>query len=322
MGDIPYKRGSFSKDLMTTDPVKGYKGFYKVGDNKFVCMDKIYKCPGIEYINCEPKLCQQGIHFCLDIRDALKYYPPHKGELHVAEVLAIGTTIIGYDKCVTNKIVLIEEVDLYDLCNKYNSGSHNIGECNIGHKNSGNKNIGSCNKGNLNIGDYNNGGVNFGDRNTGIRNIGDRNVGDTNIGRCNSGSNNIGNYNFGSCSIGCFNNSIDGGVGCFNTEPGVFRMFNKPCNRTSLQTWYHSKAYDILIQMPNLTELQPVCAQTVAERQQWWESLGPVDKQDVVSMENFDPEIFHLITGIRVGDTNFRIEILGEPKFEREPGSM
>ena len=322
MKDIPYKRGSFSEDLKTTNPVKGYKGFYRVGDNKFVCLNKIYKCPGIEHVNCKPILCQQGIHFCQDIRDTLKYYPAYKGELHVVEVLAIGTTIIGYDKCVTNKIVLIEEVNLYDLCNKHNFGSHNIGECNIGSDNTGDNNIGDYNEGNLNIGNHNHGGINFGDRNNGIRNSGDRNDGNNNIGRCNSGNNNIGNYNFGSCNIGCFNSSIDGGVGCFNTEPGVFRMFNKPCNEMSLQTWFQSKAYDILKQMPNLTELQPLCAQTVSYRQQWWESLGPVDKQDVVSMENFDPEIFHLITGIRVGDTNYRIEILGDPKFESESDNM
>lgn len=300
MKDMPYKRGSLDDIMETTDPVRGYKGFYKVGNNKFVCRDTIYECPGLMYISGEPALCEHGIHFCQDLRDVLEYYSPNKGELHVAEVVAIGKTLIGYDKCVTNRIVLVEEVDLCEALKDYNFGVKNIGKYNIGNNNRGDKNLGDNNNGSLNIGDNNTGGMNFGSNNNGIRNVGDSNLGNNNIGDVNAGANNIGTNNRGAYNIGCFNVGFDCGKGCFNTESIKMRMFNKPCE-FELEDWYRSDAYRILRGMPGSRDPHPIGARLIVERQEWWDKLGSVDKQSILNIPNFDPLIFYQITGISVG---------------------
>lgn len=313
MKDMPYKRGSLDDIMETTNPVKGYKGFYKAGNDKFVCRGTIYECPGVAFVSGEPKLCEHGIHFCQDLRDVLEYYPPNEGELHVAEVVAIGQTLIGYDKCVTNRIVLVEEVDLYAALKDYNFGDKNIGKYNIGNYNLGNKNSGNYNNGSLNIGDNNTGGMNYGYNNNGLRNIGNSNLGDNNVGDSNLGSNNIGTHNTGSHNIGCFNVGFNCGKGCFNTESVKMRMFNKPCE-LELDDWYRSYAYTILKTMPSVNDPHPIDAQIIVKRQEWWNGLHSDYKQSILDIPNFDPEIFYSITGIRVDDTNCRIEILGKLK--------
>ena len=301
MKEIPYIRGHKDQVVRTSKPVKGYKGFYAEGDENFVCLDKIYKCPGVEYMNCKPALCEAGMHFCQDIRDVLRHYPPREDTvLHIAEVVAIGDTEIGYDKCVTNKLVLIREVDICEELNKYNLGEANVGATNIGNKNIGGKNIGDGNKGGGNIGSYNIGHFNYGDSNKGYRNDGYANIGDFNIGDYNNGSNNIGSYNVGSFTIGEFNNAFDGCIGAFNTESTKITLFNKPCDLT-IRDWCHLPARELLLEMPFL-DSNPTLENTPKSiaRQSWWDALDKYDKSKILNLPNFDPQLFHKITGIDV----------------------
>ena len=197
-----------------------------------------------------------------------------------------------------------------------NSGNWNSGDCNSGDCNSGNWNSGDCNSGDCNSGNKNNGDKNSGDGNSGNRNSGDWNSGDKNNGDCNSGNKNNGDCNSGDWNKTCFSN------GCFNTElPKIF-LFNTPSDWT-YQDWLNSDAHYILMNCPanaltwvwdyNMTEEEkeqhPEYSVTggflknievEGERQEWWDSLTKEKKDIVMSLPNFDKDIFKEITGIDV----------------------
>lgn len=312
---IDYIRNTSHEEIHTSDPVKGYKGFYENDNGELVCLDTVYKIPSIVSLPINPVLCKEGIHFCQDIRDVLGYYPPYKGKLHVSEVVAIGDTIIGYDKCVTNRIVIVKEVDIKLELNEYNIGYDNLGYHNIGDDNLGSINKGSSNKGSGNIGNHNTGNNNIGNNNVGDYNIGHTNYGDENRGCVNKGNKNLGKFNSGNINIGDYNNGqfnigdFNKGtlhVGCFNTGVGTFYMFNKPTDWTSIN-WMYSPACRVLEDMP--CKFPPKMFATIDQndakkRQEWFDSLSYKDKKDILSLPNFDREIFKSITGIDVGDLN------------------
>ena len=197
-----------------------------------------------------------------------------------------------------------------------NSGDFNNGDKNSGDKNSGNWNSGDKNSGNWNSGDYNSGNRNSGDWNSGDKNSGDCNSGDYNSGDCNSGDYNSGDYNSGDWNQTCFSN------GCFNTElPKIF-LFNKPSDWT-YQDWLNSDARSILMDCPSnilawvrnndMTDKEkkehPEYSVTrgflknvegEGEMQEWWDGLTKERKNIVMSLPNFDKNIFKEITGIDV----------------------
>lgn len=143
--------------------------------------------------------------------------------------------------------------------------------------------------------------VNSGKYCTGLRNSGDRNSGDWN-----------------KCS---FSN------GCFNTVEPRINLFNKPSEWT-YRDWLSSTARRILIGIPcnlllwidfeNMTDEEKAehteskttggylkkTKVTNSERQTWWNELPDDDKQKVMSLPNFDADIFKKITGIDVGKDN------------------
>ena len=217
----------------------------------------------------------------------------------------------------------------------FNSGTSNVGDYNIGTRNVGNSNfdgfnVGSHNTGHNNAGNENAGSNNVGHRNVGSWNVGDGNTGYGNVGDGNTGSWNVGDYNFGMRNVGDFNAGSDT-VGCFNTEYVEFRMFNKPSPWTKSQ-WLLSSARAILINMPRTSttwihESSMSAADKKrhpeyktlhgylrkdrrcdCDRQQWWDyKLDDDGRQTVLSMPNFDADIFKQCTGIDV-----RKENLGE----------
>lgn len=254
-----------------------------------------------------PVCCDSGFHFCTKIADCFKRYdfdPDNK----VAEVEALGEIDTNEDdsKCSTNKIHIIREIawqEVLDLVNlgKACTGLHNSGDCNSGDKNSGYRNSGNWNSGDWNSGNWNSGNHNSGNRNSGNYNSGNRNSGD---------------YNSGDWNKTCFSN------GCFNTKlPKIF-LFNKLSNWT-YQDWLDSDARYILMNCPtnaltwvrdyNMTEEEkeqhPEYSVTggflknievEGERQEWWDSLTKEKKDIVMSLPNFDKDIFKEITGIDV----------------------
>lgn len=191
-----------------------------------------------------------------------------------------------------------------------NSGSGNSGDCNTGGYNSGDGNSGFCNSGDYNSGNCNSGGWNRGNWNSGDWNSGDRNSGNWNSGDWNSGYWNSGNFN--QCS---YSN------GCFNTVSPKIMLFNKISDWT-YEDWMKSDAYRILVQMPmdvltyvtwdQMTEEEKMehpesettggylKQEEMANRQDWWDSLSHRYKETILSIPNFDRDIFLEITGIDV----------------------
>lgn len=161
----------------------------------------------------------------------------------------------------------------------FNSGNYNAGDFNAGNRNVGNYNTGSFNTGDCNVGDHNSG-----DYNTGNFNDGDHNTGNCNFGNSNTGGYNVGDYNTGDLNTGSYS------AGCFNTLINqTITMFNKPSDWT-MEDWVGSKARVIILSMFWNEE----------EKQVQWDNLSEEDKAIVMSLPNFDAEIFEECTGIRV----------------------
>ena len=280
---------------------------YKVFNPDWTCRGYQFEVGKTFTEDVTPVCCDRGFHFCTKIADCFTYYdfdPDNK----VAEVEALGDIDTNNDdsKCSTNKIHIIREIawqEVLDLVNlgKACTGLHNSGDCNSGDCNSG-----DCNSGNKNSGDCNSGDYNSGDWNSGNKNSGD----------CNSGNKNSGDCNSGDWNQTCFSN------GCFNTElPKIF-LFNKPSDWT-YQDWLNSDARSILMDCPSnilawvrdddMTDKEkkehPEYSVTggflknierEGERQEWWDGLTKERKNIVMSLPNFDKNIFKEITGIDV----------------------
>ena len=81
-------------------------------------------------------------------------------------------------------------------------------------------------------------------------------------------------------------------------EPTIW-FFNKPSNIT-VDVWDKSRERDILCSMPK----------EHSSRQKWWNDLNHYEQKTIVSIPNFDRDIFKQCTGIDVtrgrkkGDTN------------------
>ena len=254
---------------------------YKVFNSDWTCKGFQYKVGETYEIDGKPTCCKKGFHFCKKLVDCFNYYsfdPNNK----VAEIESLGDVDFGEDKYCTNKIKIIKELSWEEVLTLINSGNRNTG-----YRNSGN-----CNSGNRNIGNYNSGDYNSGNRN--------------------SGNYNIGNYNKTNYS-----------TGCFNTQEQTILMFNKPSVWT-IGDWRNSKACIILNMMPknrlkwvtlyNMNdeekELYPRCETTggylkeievtTEDKQNWWNDLSESDRKEVLSLPNFDKDIFKEITGIDV----------------------
>ena len=208
----------------------------------------------------------------------------------------------------------------------WNSGDRNSGNWNSGDRNSGDRNSGDRNSGNWNSGDCNSGDRNSGDRNSGDCNSGDRNSGDRNSGNWNSGNWNSGNWNSGNRNSGDRNsgdwNAASFSNGCFNTASTKIYMFNKPTDWT-LGHWLNCHARYLLNQiedcpleyvyLSNMTDEEKAAhpeaettrgylkERTTADNaRKWWAGLSADDRNVILSLPNFDAEIFKEITGIDV----------------------
>ena len=306
--------------------VKGYKVF----NPDWTCNGKQYSCPGMFEEDVNPSVCNVGMHFCKNAADCFRYYSFDSNN-HVAEVIAYGTVAEGKDKCASDKLEIVREIpwaEVLEIVNtgkactgRCNSGNRNSGDCNSGSRNSGDCNSGSRNSGSRNSGDCNSGNCNSGDCNSGNWNSGDCNSGNCNSGDCNSGDCNSGDCNSGNCNSGDWNATSFSG-GCFNTEQSKIYMFNKPSDWT-LQNWFDSRARHLLNQIDDCT-LEYVWlydmtneekaehpeakttggylkAHTTADNaRKWWAGLDAADRNEILSLPNFNAEIFKKITGIDI----------------------
>lgn len=310
--------------------VHGYKVFNPDWTSDLIYGWKQYSCPGKFEEEGRLKIGRHGMHFCQTIIDCFNYYsfnPRNK----VAEVIAYGKVRKKDDEICTDKLEIVREIPWDEVLRLANIGKHNTGFGNIGNANAGNKNTGhyntmSWNTGDRNIGNCNVGCSNVGYKNTGNCNIGDKNTGDENIGykntgNCNNGEKNTGDYNIGNCNTGDWNKSSFSN-GCFNTVEPKIMLFNKPSDMT-YRDWLRSDARWLLLQVPknvvkwvnpeDMTDEEkaehptyettggylkvldePNCVQL------WWNNLSEGDKNTILSIPNFDAEIFKECTGIKV----------------------
>ncbi len=269
------------------------KGF-KVFNPEWVCRNKEYTCPGRFREEGELEVCGHGMHFCLNAADCFKYYDFDQNN-HVAEIIAHGKVVYDDDKCCTDDIEIVREIQWDEVLRIVNTGKNCTGLCNTGNWNTGN-----CNTGNWNTGNWN----------TGNWNTGDCNTGDCNTGDCNTGNRNTGDYNTSSFNTGCFNTK----------ERGIF-LFDKSSN-WSYKDWLHSEAQHLLNQIQknvvewinsdDMTDEEKAAYPTYETTggylkvldesecsQIWWEGLNEKQKDVIRGIPNFNKEIFEQITGIR-----------------------
>ena len=276
--------------------VKGYKVF----NSDWTCRGKQYSCPGTFEEFVSPSVCNVGMHFCKNAADCFRYYDFDPNN-HVAEVIAHGTVAEDGNKCATNKLEIVREIPWAEVLEIVNTGKACTGRCNSGDWNSGDRNSGNWNSGDWNSGDRNSGNWNSGNWNSGNWNSGDWNSGDWNSGDWNAAS---------------FSN------GCFNTASTKIYMFNKPTDWT-LGHWLNCHARYLLNQiedcpleyvyLSNMTDEEKAAhpeaettrgylkERTTADNaRKWWAGLSADDRNVILSLPNFDAEIFKEITGIDV----------------------
>ena len=260
-----------------------------------MCLDFQYEVgKSFEMVE-SPICCITGFHFCVNLAECFNYYT-FNSQNKVAEIEAYGEIDTNDNrKYCTNKIKIVRELSWEEVLKLVNIGIKNNGYANTGNENDGNGNAGSHNIGNLN---------------TGYCNIGNRNT-----GNFNRGNNNTGDWNSSNFSAGAFN--IDEG----EEEPKIF-MFNKPSNMT-MHDWQMCDANYIMSHCPHnsLNWVGEYCMSNKEKKetpsykttggylktikpkhspQKWWDGLHNVKKDIVMSLPNFDADIFKKITGIEV----------------------
>ena len=139
------------------ETVKGYKVF----NPDWTCLGKQYHCPGEFEENVELRVCGSGMHFCENLADCFSYYS-FSPDNHVAEVEAFGDVSREGNKCCTNKLRIIREIEWDEVLRICNTGNRNTGNRNTGNRNTGDWNTGNRNTGNWNTGDWNTGDWNTG----------------------------------------------------------------------------------------------------------------------------------------------------------------
>ncbi len=281
-------------EFNSSSVVKGYKVFTP----DWMCRGKQYTCPGKFEEDITPRVCRKGMHFCEKLTDCFSYYDFNPAN-HVAEVIAYGAISREGAKCATDKLEVIREIPWVEVLEMVNSGNWNSGYSNSGNWNTGNRNLGNRNSGNGNTGYWNSGNHNSGDGNSGCYNSGNWNTGNHNTGNWNTGSRNTGDGNTGDRNSGDRNsgdwNTGSRNTGCFNTVTPTITLFNRPSDWT-IEDWTTSEARKLM------TQFEEVMEQTEGEgeAQLWWQSLAQCEKKAILSIPNFDADIFKEITGIDV----------------------
>jgi len=87
----------------------GYKATY---NGK--CLDQLYEVGQTYTLDGELVMCANGFHFCKDLYDVFYYYHPNKN-IKVFKIESLGNVETIGDKSVTNKIKILEEVNLSNM---------------------------------------------------------------------------------------------------------------------------------------------------------------------------------------------------------------
>lgn len=249
------------------------KGF-KVFNPEWVCRNKEYTCPGRFREEGELEVCGHGMHFCLNAADCFKYYDFDQNN-HVAEIIAHGKVVYDDDKCCTDDIEIVREIQWDEVLRIVNTGKNCTGLCNTGNWN------------------------------TGDRNTGDRNTGDWNTGNWNTG-----NYNTSSFNTGCFNTK-ERGIFLFDKSSN---WSYKDWLHSEAQHLLNQIQKNVVewISSDDMTDEEKAAYPTYETTggylkvldesecsQIWWEGLNEKQKDVIRGIPNFNKEIFEQITGIR-----------------------
>ena len=245
----------------------------------------------------EIRLCSNTVyHYCDNIMQVHEHYSCNPEQQNrFCEIEVLGAEVTDGEKCGSNKIKIVREIvgdelktligQIYGNTGLFNSGDRNSGDRNSGDRNSGDRNSGDLNSGNWNSGNWNSGNWNSGDRNSGDWNSGDRNSGNWNSGYWNS----------------CNDSN---GVFCSQADKDI-RIFNKSSGM-SLQEFRRSKYYYALIsESLELTYWDEKneklkCRSYKDACAIWWEAMSDENKQIIMEIPNFDPDVFLDITGIDI----------------------
>ncbi len=171
----------------------------------------------------------------------------------------------------------------------------------------------------------NTGKNNTGDGNSGYRNSGYGNSGDRNSGYGNSGDRNSGDWNSGDWNSG-YGNSANRQSGIFNSSDCTIRMFNKDSGRKwdEIDHPHFNEFYTCKwipwIEMTAIEKKENPQAETTegylktfTYKEAWanfWKDTDVKNRNKVLSLPNFDAEIFKEITGIDVTANSERSELL------------
>lgn len=285
----------------------GFKGF----DMNLSCRGVQYTVgmtmPKIKQI----KICKRGYHFCRELKD-LALWQWYKVDKTAGNRFGIvepsGRVIDNGPKSVAQEIRVIREMQLDEVEELLNcSGNGNVGIGNNGNGNKGKMNYGDGNTGSWNIGDYNNGICNIGKKN-----MGSFNNGDANDGCFNTASNCIGWFNTKEACRGCFN--VDG-VKYIKLPTLIWEMLYGWKNYIVLTSMTRNEKFDqdrFIIKpwnkkqkrMYKLVELNDTktAIKHGASLIIWDYSKLTMDlwelKNELLSMQGFNWEIFEEITGI------------------------
>lgn len=287
---------------------------YKVFNSDWTCRGFQYKVGETYKHEGKIDICETGFHFCKKLIDCFNYYT-FDPENKVAIIEATGEvkeSNYSNNKCVTNEIKIIRELNWHEVLDMVNFNKGNTGIKNTGSYNSGNYNTGIKNTGDYNSGDYNTGDFNSGDYNTGKFNSGRFNTGKFNAGNYNRGSFNIGDCNLGNKKAGCF---------CTDDKYETIKLFNKESDWT-LKTWKDSHAFRIMNNYFELTLWINEYKMTDEEKEKhpdykvargylkelsyaeaWrnmWNHINDKEKEVFTLLPNFDKDIFKEITGIDI----------------------
>ena len=241
---------------------------YKVFNSDWTCRDMQYEVGKSYEMTDEPVICERGFHFCEKLVDCFDYYEFDSNN-KVAEIEAYGDLDIeeGCNKCCTNKIKIIHELNWHEVLDLVNTGK----DC------TGNRNSGNFNSGNCNSGDYNS-------------------------GNCNSGD-----WNSASYCIGCFNTISQPLKFFDKPSNITLEQWRKSKAYRLLSyirpiEWIYSEDMTEIEKESHpdyettggyLKDNSKCCAE-------WWEGLTKEEKKIIKGIPNFDSEKFYQITGIKV----------------------
>ena len=256
------------------------------------------------------ELCSNTVfHYCDSLQKVHEHYSCNDETNRFCEIEVLGEEVTDGQKCGSDHIRIVREITGEELQQLKGLINGNTGLFNSGYRNSGYRNSGYRNSGDMNSGYRNSGYMNSGDMNSGDMNSGDRNSGDRNSGYRNSGDRNSGVFN--SCNY-------SNGVFC-NKEDMDIRIFNMPSGM-SMRDFYRSKYWDAIcsVDFPLTEWVEYTEEEKQADEKKaliggylkkntyqyacarWWEDMSEENREIIMSIPNFDAEVFKDITGIEV----------------------